>query len=152
MRNIAKRRTWTRESCVVSLLAENLKSKGVSCNTSHAVFIFAAVDIWHPVHEKPSVAVLDANGLHVLCHHGIRLISLYCKRFGVLDPRAEVSAELPGILLVQDFDNSDVLSTNFVIKGSSLFILAADAAKNLRLYMYNPTDEMSWGGKKLLLK
>ncbi len=56
------------------------------------------------------------------------------------------------IALVQDFDNSDVTATNFVIKGSSLFILAADAAKNLRLYMYNPTDEKSWGGKKLLLK
>ena len=55
-----------------------------------------------------------------------------------------------GWLAAQDFSNCDIQDTDFVIKGSSLFILAADAAKTARLYMYNPGDEHSWAGKKLL--
>lgn len=54
------------------------------------------------------------------------------------------------VFVLQDFDNCDVVATNFLIKGSTLLIVAADAAKNLKLYIYDPTNEKSWGGKKLL--
>jgi hypothetical protein len=51
---------------------------------------------------------------------------------------------------VQDFDNCDVLATEFVINGKKLYVLVADAAKNLRLFAYDPKSEDSWGGKRLL--
>lgn len=52
-------------------------------------------------------------------------------------------------VVVQDFDSCDVIATEFVINGNKLHLLAADAAKNLRLYVYDLQSEETWGGKKL---
>ena len=53
-------------------------------------------------------------------------------------------------ICLQDFDNVDVLATEFLINGTKLFIMAADAAANLRLFAYQPDHPQSWAGKRLV--
>ena len=51
---------------------------------------------------------------------------------------------------MQDFDNVDVLATEFLINGPKLFVLVADAARNVRLFTYQPDHPESWAGKRML--
>ncbi|KAL3135403.1 hypothetical protein ABBQ32_007586 [Trebouxia sp. C0010 RCD-2024] len=53
-------------------------------------------------------------------------------------------------LLSKDFDNSDISATEFVINGSQLHFLAADAGLNVRLFKYDNKNPQSWKGQKLL--
>lgn len=52
--------------------------------------------------------------------------------------------------LSKDFDNCDVLATEFLINGPKLFVLAGDAAANLRLFTYQPDHPLSWAGRRML--
>lgn len=52
----------------------------------------------------------------------------------------------------QDYNDVDVEAAEFVISGKKLFLLACDAAQNLRLYTFDggKENQSTWQGKKLM--
>jgi cleavage and polyadenylation specificity factor subunit 1 len=53
-------------------------------------------------------------------------------------------------LLAKDFGSAPIAVAQFLVAGSSLHLVAADAAGTLRAYTYAPNDPGSWKGQKLL--